>query len=122
MARIAWGKAALNNIMEIEGQKAVVTFDPEIGMFRGEFIGLSGGADFYATSVDGLREEGRLSLRTYLEMCAEDGIEPFRQFSGRFNVRIDAELHQAAVTAAKAQHKSLNEWVVDAIDRAAREG
>ena len=49
----------MNNVMDIEGHKAVVTFDSEIGMFRGEFIGLTGGADFYATSVDGLREEGR---------------------------------------------------------------
>ena len=112
----------MNNVMDIEGHKAVVTFDSEIGMFRGEFIGLTGGADFYATSVDGLREEGRLSLETYLEMCAEEGVEPFRQFSGRFNVRIDAGLHRAAVSAAKAQAKSLNEWVGDAIQRATREG
>ena len=43
-------------------------------MFRGEFAGLNGGADFYATTVDGLKEEGRKSLKVFLEMCAEDGV------------------------------------------------
>jgi len=35
------------NIIEIEGEKAAVSFDPDIQMLRGEFIGLNGGADFY---------------------------------------------------------------------------
>ena len=34
------------NVMEINGVKAIIAFDPEIAMFRGEFVGLSGGADF----------------------------------------------------------------------------
>jgi predicted HicB family RNase H-like nuclease len=28
------------NVMEINGIKAVIAFDPEINMFRGEFVGL----------------------------------------------------------------------------------
>ena len=112
----------MNNVMDIDGQKAVVTFDPETGMFRGEFVGLTGGADFYATSVDGLKNEGHVSLQTYLEMCAENSIEPFRLYSGKFNLRIDAKLHEAAVTAAKAQQKGLNEWVGEAIERATHDG
>ena len=43
------------NVMEINGVKAVIAFDPEINMFRGEFVGLNGGADFYSTDIDGLR-------------------------------------------------------------------
>ncbi len=41
--------------MEINGYKAVIQFDPDIDMFRGEFVGLNGGADFYAHDVAGLR-------------------------------------------------------------------
>ena len=36
----------MKNVMEINGVKAVIAFDPEINMFRGEFVGLNGGADF----------------------------------------------------------------------------
>lgn len=110
----------MRNVIEIEGHKAVVSFDPEIGMLRGEFLGLSGGADFYATNVEALHEEGRQSLQTYLELCTEKGVEPFRKFSGRFNVRLDPDTHAAAVTAAAAESKSLNEWVAEAVKAAAQ--
>ena len=46
------------NIMEIDGYHAVIQFDPEIDMFRGEFLDLNGGADFYARDVSGLRTRG----------------------------------------------------------------
>lgn len=109
----------MNNVIEIDGEKAVVTFDPDIRMLRGEFVGLNGGADFYAESVPDLIEEGRRSLAVYREMCREKGIEPNRKFSGKFNVRLDPEDHAAAVVAAAAAGKSLNEWIVGAIKEAA---
>jgi predicted HicB family RNase H-like nuclease len=64
----------MNNVMTINGQKAVINYDPEIDMFRGEFIGLNGGADFYASDIEGLRREGEISLRAFMEMCKEDGV------------------------------------------------
>ncbi len=36
------------NLLEIEGYQATIQYDSEIEMFRGEFIGLTGGADFIA--------------------------------------------------------------------------
>ena len=106
----------MNNIMIINGQKATVSYDPEIEMFRGEFTGLSGGADFYAADVAGLKAEGEASLRVYLDMCHEKGIEPYKSYSGKFNVRIASALHAVAAAAAAAEGKSLNEWVADAIE------
>ena len=57
------------NTMNIGGYEAVITFDPDIQMFRGEFVGLNGGADFYAADVAGLRREGEVSLR----VCGASG-------------------------------------------------
>lgn len=111
----------MKNIIEIDGHKASVSFDPEIGMLRGEFLGLAGGADFYAGNVEQLYVEGAKSLRIFLDMCREKGIEPFREFSGRFNIRLDPSTHEAAVVAAAAENKSLNEWVVNAIEMAAQD-
>ena len=109
----------MNNVVEINGEKAVIAFDPEIQMLRGEFVGLNDGADFYAGSVHDLIEEGRKSLAVYLEMCREKGIEPRRKFSGKFNVRLTPDDHAAAVIAAAASGKSLNEWIVGTIREAA---
>jgi predicted HicB family RNase H-like nuclease len=62
--------------MTINGYQAVIAFDSDVQMFRGEFAGLNGGADFYAKDVDGLRREGAISLRVFLEACVEDGVDP----------------------------------------------
>jgi predicted HicB family RNase H-like nuclease len=109
----------MKNVIEIDGHKAVVTFDPDIRMLRGEFLGLNGGADFLAEDVEGLYREGRISLKVFLDLCAEKGINPIKEYSGRFNVRLDPKTHAAAAMAAAASNKSLNEWVAETIEEAA---
>ena len=109
----------MKNIMEIDGYKAVIQYDPEIEMLRGEFLGLNGGADFYAKDLDGLRAEGAISLRVFLDACKERGIEPRKEFSGKFNVRIPPALHAAISAAAAADNnKSLNQWVTEVLGHA----
>jgi predicted HicB family RNase H-like nuclease len=66
----------MRNVIEIDGHKAVVSFDPDIGMIRGEFLGLAGGADFYAETVKTLEMEGRKSLEVYLGLCRQKRVEP----------------------------------------------
>jgi predicted HicB family RNase H-like nuclease len=109
-----WSEAMMN-VMEINGVKAVIAFDPEINMFRGEFVGLNGGADFYSTDIDGLRREGETSLKVFLDMCAEEGVSPYRKTSGRLNLRLSQEVFDKATTLAKASGKSLNAWIADVI-------
>jgi predicted HicB family RNase H-like nuclease len=109
------------SVMEIDGYKAIIKYDPEISMFRGEFIGLNGGADFYAASVEGLLKEGRKSLKVFLKMCAEDGVNPRRKFSGRFNLRISPNLHERIAALAGASGQSINTWMIEALDHEARQ-
>lgn len=111
----------MNNVMTINGYQAVIAYDPDIQMFRGEFICLNGGADFYAKDVDGLQREGEQSLKVFLEMCAEQGINPRKHFSGKFVLRLDKETHEFASIAAAAHGQSLNQWAAEALRRAAQE-
>jgi predicted HicB family RNase H-like nuclease len=110
----------VKNVMEIDGVQAVISYDPDIALFRGEFIGLSGGADFYAADVESLRREGQASLRVYLDACREDGAEPFKAYSGKFVLRLSPEDHRAAALAAQAAGLSLNQWAANAVRDAAR--
>jgi predicted HicB family RNase H-like nuclease len=105
----------MKNVMKIDGYDAVINYDPEIEMFRGEFINLNGGADFYASDISGLHKEGQLSLNMFLEMCSEDGVSPRKNYSGKFNVRISPELHENLVLKASATGKSINQLVVESI-------
>jgi predicted HicB family RNase H-like nuclease len=97
-----------SNIMTINGQKAVICYDPEIEMLRGEFLNLSGGADFYASNIDDLKKEGSTSLRVYLEACRESGIDPFKREAVSFNFRWEPDIRTALTEAAATRKKSVN--------------
>ena len=46
------------NVVEINGVKAVIAYDPEINMFR--YIWGVRCTDFYSADIEGLRREGKL--------------------------------------------------------------
>ena len=105
------------NIMTIEGHKAKIDYDPELDMFRGEILGLNGGADFYGKTPNELRKEFKKSLKVFFSVCKEKGIEPYKDFSGKFNLRVPPNLHAEIAARATAEGKSLNQWVVDTLDQ-----
>ena len=109
----------MKNMMEIDGYKALIAFDPDTSQFRGEFVDLNGGADFYAVDVKSLKREGKTSLKVFLDMCLEDGVEPRKSYSGKLMVRLPAVLHQRACVSAASQGKSLNAWLADVVAQAA---
>ncbi len=103
------------NIMTVDNYSAKIEYDPDTDMFRGEILGLNGGADFYGRTPDELRAEFRNSLKVFLEVCKEKGIEPRRNFSGKFNLRIPPELHERLAVVAEAEGKSLSLLVREAL-------
>ena len=103
------------NLMTVNGYQAVIEYDADIDMFRGEILGLTGGADFYGRTPDELRTEFRNSLEVFLEVCREKGIEPHRNYSGRFNVRVSPQLHERLTIVAQAKGKSLNALAQEAL-------
>ena len=105
------------NVMTLNGYHAKIEYDEDLDLFRGEILGLSGGADFYGKNPKALRAEFRKSLQVFLEVCKEKGLEPRRNFSGKFNLRIPAELHERLAIAAQAQGKSINTLAQEALQR-----
>ena len=104
------------NIMNIRGRRAIIQYDPDTDLLRGEFVGLNGGADFYAGTVPKLRVEGEKSLRVFLATCKAEGIEPRKSYSGKYQVRVPEQLHALAVEIAAAEGVSLNQLVQRAIE------
>jgi len=109
------------NIMEVDGYKAKIEYDPDLDQFRGEILGLNGSADFYGKTPSSLRKEFRNSLKVFLEVCEEKGINPAREFSGKFNLRIPTKLHSKIAAQATAQDKSLNQFVSEILEQTINE-
>ena len=105
------------NIIEIDSYRVKIEYDPELDMFRGEILGLNGGADFYGKSPSELRREFKKSLNAFLEVCNEKGISPAKEYSGKFNLRIPPKLHSEIADRAVAEEKSINQWVADALEQ-----
>ena len=103
------------NVMTVEGYHAKIEYDAELDLFRGEILGLNGGADFYGKSPKELRTEFKKSLQVFLDVCKEKGLEPRRNFSGKFNLRISPELHERLAIEAQAQGKSINTLAQEAL-------
>ena len=109
------------NMMEVDGYKAKIEYDPELDQFRGEILGLNGSADFYGKSPASLRKEFKNSLKVFLDVCKEEGINPKKEYSGKFNLRIPSRLHREIAARATATDKSINQWVSEILKRSVSE-
>ncbi len=103
------------NLMSLNDYSAKIEYDAELDMFRGEILGLTGGADFYGKNPKELRSEFKKSLQVFLDVCHEKGIEPRRNYSGKFNLRIPVDLHEKLAIVAEAEGKSLNSLAQEAL-------
>ena len=103
------------NLMTMNGYQAKIEYDEELDLFRGEILGLNGGADFYGKNPVDLRTEFKKSLDVFLQVCQEKGLEPRRNFSGKFNLRISPELHESLAITAQAEGRSINSIAQEAL-------
>lgn len=94
---------------------AHVEYDDDAEIFHGEVLNTRDVITFQGVAVKELKKAFVDSVEDYLAFCAERGEQPDRPFSGRFNLRLDPELHRELSIVAKKSGKSINEWVADAI-------
>ena len=118
---LVWKSQGGRKVLEYKGYTGRVEFDDEAMLFHGEVIGLRDVVTFQGTSVEELEEAFRDSVDDYLEFCAERGEEPDKQFSGRFVLRLPPQLHRDIYLRAQREGKSLNLWILEALEGATRD-
>ena len=94
-----------------KGYIGKVEYDDENRVFTGSVINIKAVITFHGSTVDELETEFKTSVDDYLEWCREDGVEPEKPYSGKFNVRFSPELHQRAAVGAKILGISLNGFI-----------
>ena len=108
-------------MMEYKGYIGKVEIDDEAGILHGEIINIRDVITFEGVSVDEIHKAFRESVDDYLDFCAQRNESPEKPFSGKFVVRLPAELHRKAYIQAKLSDKSLNGWVTDILQNALQE-
>ncbi len=102
-------------MMEYKGYIGKVEIDDEAGILHGEVINIRDVITFEGVTVDEVHKAFQESVDDYLEFCAQRGESPEKPFSGKFVVRLPAELHRKAYIEAKLADKSLNSWVTEVL-------
>lgn len=102
-----------------KGYTGSVVFDDEADILHGEVLGIRDVVTFQARSVDELQKTFHASVDDYLAFCKERNEEPDRPFSGKLNLRLEPETHRRCAIQARRAHKSLNAWIVEALEKAA---
>lgn len=106
------------NTIIIAGQPAVINYVPELNAFRGKFLGLTGYCDFVSDSIQGLKQEGEISLHEYVEDCKNAGIEPFsaQERVKTFTLRYPESFGERLNQAAAQNETSVNSFIIETLN------
>lgn len=107
------------NTMHYNGYTARIEFDERDNIFVGRVLGLRTIISFHGENVAQLRGEFELAIDDFLDDCKAQGIKPEKPASGKLMLRVPPEVHGAALVAAQASGKSLNQWATEVLQLAA---
>lgn len=102
-------------MMEYKGYIGIVEFDSEAKLFHGDVINTRDVITFQGTTVDEIEKAFVDSIEDYIDWCKEEGVEPEKPYSGRFNLRLSPELHREVAITAKKMNVSINTFVEKAL-------
>ena len=108
------------SIMKYKGYSARIEYDERDEIFVGRVLGLRAIVSFHGSTVNELRRQLRIAVDEFLRDCDKKGVRPEKAASGKLLLRVPPEVHGAALVAAKAKGKSLNQWATEVLARAAR--
>jgi predicted HicB family RNase H-like nuclease len=102
-------------MMEYKGYIGKVEIDEAAGILYGEVINVRDVITFEGTTVEEVQQAFRESVDDYLDFCAQRGESPEKPFSGKFVLRLPADLHRKAYIQARLKDQSLNSWVTEVL-------
>jgi len=108
------------NTMNHKGYTARIEFDERDNIFVGRILGLRTMISFHGETVVELRDEFETAVEEFLSDCKEQGVRPEKPASGKLMLRVPPEVHGAALVAAQAAGKSLNQWATEVLEEASQ--
>ena len=105
------------SVLTYKGYHGRFEYDENADIFHGQVMNLTDIITFQGRSIDELKQALTDSVEDYLEFCAEEGKDPEKPYSGRFNVRLNPEVHQRLALEAARSGVSLNNWVAEVLSK-----
>jgi len=102
-------------MIEYKGYLGTVEYDAEAKIFHGDVINTRDVITFQGTTVEEIESAFRDSVDDYITWCKEEGVEPEKPYSGKFNIRLAPQLHRKIAILARQKRISLNSFVEKAI-------
>ena len=102
-------------MMEYKGYIGIVNYDSDAKIFHGDVINTKDVITFPGTSVKEIEKAFKGSIDDYIKWCNEEGVNPEKPYSGKFNLRISPELHREIAVASTKMNLSLNKFVEKAL-------
>ena len=103
-------------MMEYKGYFGIVEYDAQAKIFHGDIINTRDIITFQGTTVKEIEQAFEDSINDYIAWCKEEGVEPERPYSGKFNIRLSPELHRQVAVIARKKNMSLNSFVERALE------
>lgn len=107
------------NAMTWKGYTARIDYDGRDHIFVGRLLGIRDIVSFHGGSVREIETAMHEAVDNYIAACKELGQSPNKPASGKLMLRVPPEVHQAAMIAAQASGKSMNQWATEALRAAA---
>ena len=106
------------NTMNHKEYTARIESDERENIFVGRVPGLHTIISFHGETVAELRAEFETAIEDFLRDCKEQGVKPEKPASGKLMLRVPPQVHGAALVAAQAAGKSLNQWATEVLEEA----
>ena len=92
---------------------ARVEFDDRDNIFVGRVLGTRTIIGFHGETADQLHAEFHAAVEDFIRDCKEQGVKPEKPASGQLLLSVPPVVHGAALVAAQAAGKSLNQWATE---------
>ncbi|MEM1096998.1 MAG: type II toxin-antitoxin system HicB family antitoxin [Bacteroidota bacterium] len=103
------------NFIQYKGFTGTAEYNPDDHLFHGNLVGVEATVLYHGETVAEFEQAFREAVDDYIDYCQEKGVDPFKNYSGKFSLRMDPNLHRALTDRAAATGQSINQIAIEAI-------
>lgn len=106
-------KDKTNNVLKYKNYVGSVEYNLTEKFLYGKILFIDDLIMFEGNTIEELENSFKEMVDEYLETCKELGKTPQKAYSGSFNVRTGATIHQALAEIAEIENISLNKLIIN---------